>query len=178
MSIRANVVPLLGNHEYAAHKILKQLSQVEFKDGGILKKPGSEIDFKRFAFEVKTWLDIGGKETLQGFMRLPEDERDFMLEYLENFSLFEIIKVNGIKYILTHIGLPKGATATNLNRFDAYDFVVSPVLCTGHLPTMNINEKYRGKIYRQNNHIAVDTGAAFGESMGCICLNTGEEFYV
>ena len=41
-----------------------------------------------------------------------------------------------------------------------------------------IGEEHRGRIYRKNNHIAIDIGAAFGEAMGCVCLDTGEEFYV
>jgi serine/threonine protein phosphatase 1 len=192
MSMRPNIIPILGNHEYAAHEILRQLSQVYIKDGSIKKKPGSDINIETFAFEVQTWLDIGGGPTLQGFMRLPEDEKEFMLEYLEEFSLYEMIKVNGTKYLLTHIGLPKGATDTNLNRFDAYDFIADPdtytdytkqyfddiVLVTGHLPTLHIGEEYRGRIYHANNHLAIDTGGVFGEKFACVCLDTGEEFYV
>lgn len=30
----------------------------------------------------------------------------------------------------------------------------------------------------QNRHIALDCGAVFGNTLGCICLDTGEEFYV
>ena len=171
---------------------MKQLSQVKIKNGSIKKKPGSDINIETFAFEVQTWLDIGGGSTLQGFAKIPEDEQIFLLEYLEDFSLYEMIKVNGKKFILTHIGLPKGATATNLNGFDAFDFTADPdtftdygkqyfddiVLVTGHTPTLHIGEEWRGKIYRRNNHIAIDTGAPFGEAMGSICLDTGEEFYV
>jgi len=39
-------------------------------------------------------------------------------------------------------------------------------------------ESYRGKIYRANNHIAINTGAVFGETLSCLCLDTNEEFYV
>ena len=45
------------------------------------------------------------------------------------------------------------------------------------LPFNLIDEAYRGKIYRGNNHIAIDVGAVFGEVLGCICLETEEEFY-
>lgn len=40
-------------------------------------------------------------------------------------------------------------------------------------------ERYaRGKIYSENNHIAIDTGGVFGGAFCCVCLDTGKEFYV
>lgn len=50
-------------------------------------------------------------------------------------------------------------------------------LVTGHTPTGLIDESYSGRIYQKNNHIAIDCGAVFGNPLGCICLNTLEEFY-
>ena len=35
----------------------------------------------------------------------------------------------------------------------------------------------RDKIYRKNNHIAVDCGAVYGKCLACLCLDTMEEFY-
>jgi len=196
MSVRHNVVPIIGNHEYAAHEILKQFQLVDITRAGIKKKTGSDINIETFTFEVQTWLNIGGGPTKQGFMRLPEDERDYMLEYLEEFSLYEMIEVNGNKFILTHIGLPKDADQNNLDSFDAYDFIADPdtytdynrkyfddiFLVTGHCSTFGLGEEYRGRIYCKHNHIAIDTGAVFkdesGGVMGCICLDTLEEYYV
>ena len=48
---------------------------------------------------------------------------------------------------------------------------------TGHTPTGLIEKASAGRIYRKNNHIAIDCGAVFGNPLGCICLDTGEEFY-
>ena len=39
-------------------------------------------------------------------------------------------------------------------------------------------EKYDGKIMIKNNHINVDCGAVYGKPLGCICLDTYEEFYI
>lgn len=42
-----------------------------------------------------------------------------------------------------------------------------------------IEKEYAGKIYKKHNHIAVDCGAFFKDGrLGCICLDTMEEFYV
>jgi serine/threonine protein phosphatase 1 len=189
MSMRANVIPIMGNHEYAAHEILKQLSLVDITEESIKRKPGSAIDIKTFMLEINDWVGIGGAPTMKDFIQLPEDEREHFIEYLEEFSLYEMVNVNGDVYILTHSGLPERATKRNLHHYDAYDFATASTdygkqyfddafLVTGHCPTFNIDEEYRGLIYRKHNHIAIDTGAAFGEAMGCVCLDTGEEFYV
>ena len=41
----------------------------------------------------------------------------------------------------------------------------------------DIDPACAGKIIRKNNHIAIDCGAVFGGALGCICLETLEEFY-
>ena len=33
------------------------------------------------------------------------------------------------------------------------------------------------KILHKNNHLAIDCGAVFGQPLGCVCLDTLEEFY-
>jgi serine/threonine protein phosphatase 1 len=119
------------------------------------------------------------------------DDRESVIEYLSEFSLYKKITIGGQKYILTHIGLPDSATYDNLHSFDAYDFAGPDIntdynkvyfediiLVTGHLPTFIIDETCRGRVYRKHNHIAIDTGAVFGETLSCVCLDTDEEFYV
>ncbi len=48
---------------------------------------------------------------------------------------------------------------------------------TGHIPTGMIDPEMDGRIIQKNNHIAIDCGAVFGENLGCICLDTMEEYY-
>lgn len=43
---------------------------------------------------------------------------------------------------------------------------------------MLIGPAYKGRIYKNNNHIAIDCGAVFGGRLGCLCLDTMKEFYV
>ena len=72
---------------------------------------------------------------------------------------------------------------------DEYDFTIGEpeyekqyysdtFIVTGHTPTSFIDEAYTGKIWQENNHIAIDCGAVFGNPLGCICLDTMEEIYV
>ena len=76
----------------------------------------------------------------------------------------------------------------NLDSFDICDYAAAEtdygrvyfddvILVTGHTPTFNIGEEHRGKVYRGNNHLAIDTGGVFGGTFSCVCLETGEAFY-
>jgi serine/threonine protein phosphatase 1 len=193
MSMRANVYPIMGNHEYIAYDILKEL----LFDFVVLTKETIKRHFgkqsENFSQLIADWIAIGGQATFESFAKLPLDNRKAIIEYLSEFSLYETVDINSKQYILTHSGLPDGAAPDNLDDFDAYDFNTADVdynkkyfddtifLVTGHYPTKNfkdIDSTERGRIYRKNNHIAIDTGAVFGEAMGCLYLETGEEFYV
>ena len=50
-------------------------------------------------------------------------------------------------------------------------------MITGHVPTRNIEGAKPDRIYQNGGHIAIDCGAAIGGKLGCLCLNTMEEFY-
>jgi serine/threonine protein phosphatase 1 len=181
MSMRANVIPIVGNHEYSAINILGRL-------GAELTEDNLE-QFADILAEVANWQKFGGEPVLRGYGKLTPDEREHILEYLAEFSLYEIIEVNSQKYILTHAGPPKGATLDNLHTYDLYDFVMAEtdyskvyfpdaILITGHTPTLHQGEAWRGKVYRKHNHLCIDTGGVFGETFACLCLDTGEKFYV
>jgi hypothetical protein len=51
-------------------------------------------------------------------------------------------------------------------------------LVSGHTPTALIDFTSKGKILEINNHIAIDCGAVFCGTLGCICLDTMEKYYV
>ena len=52
------------------------------------------------------------------------------------------------------------------------------IIISGHTPTLHIDKNMKGKIIKKNNHIAIDCGCVFGYGLGCLCLDTMEEFYV
>ena len=184
MSMRGNVIPIAGNHEYFALNILSELLE-EIMEGNVQK-------IIHIAEDVANWQAFGGTPTIQGFSSLSKDERVYLYEYLTEFSLYELIAVKGQQYVLTHTGVPENANLTNLHVFSLYDYITAAtidynrvyfkdaILVTGHTPTFHIGEKYRGKVYRRNNHLAIDTGGVFnvGGTFSCVCLDTGEDFYI
>ena len=92
-------------------------------------------------------------------------------------KLSDDISVIGVKEIFEkaeELGLGAVAFANLDNVQDFPD----KIIVTGHTPTGFIDPKFKGKIWHKNNHIAIDCGAVFGNPLGCICLDTLEEFYV
>jgi serine/threonine protein phosphatase 1 len=189
MSKRPNVIPIMGNHEYYALEMLSKLF-VELRDGDFSHLSKNEAE--TLAWELEEWCKIGGLSTLEGFQGLTQDERVFLLEYMEGFALYVKLAVGGQKYILTHSGVPDGASPGTLCFFDPYDFSIASadykkafaddvILVTGHRSTCSIDENSRGRIFHTPGHIAIDIGIAYENApdiLGCICLETGEEFYV
>lgn len=183
MMNRPNVVPLLGNHEYMAYSVLKKFN-VEITADNY----NSHLDEE--AIEMfENWMFNGGITTSRAFSKLERETRDRIIEYLGEFELYEELEVNGNTFVLVHGGLVDFEEHKDLGEYDIHDIIwgrcdyarqyyKDKYLVTGHTPTYNIDENYRGKIYIRNNHIAIDCGAVFGGNLGCICLDTLEEFYV
>ena len=183
MMKRPNVIPMLGNHEYMAYSVLKKFN-VEITASNY----NTHLDTE--AIEMyENWMFNGGITTSQEFAKLDKSTRDNIIEYLGEFELYEELEVNGNTFILVHGGLAGFEESKSLSEYDIHDIIwgrcdyakkyyKDKYLVTGHTPTYNIDEDYKGKIYMQNNHIAIDCGAVYKGTLGCICLDTLEEFYI
>ena len=183
MMKRSNIIPILGNHEYMAYNIFKKFN-VEITAENYNKHLDNE-DMKMF----ETWMFNGGVTTLQAFSALDKEERRRIIDYLEEFNLYEEIEISGNRFLLVHGGIANFDINKPLCMYTLHDFIwgrcdyskkyyPDKYLITGHTPTYNIDKEYKGRIYKNNNHIAIDCGAVFGERLGCICLDTMEEFYI
>ena len=183
MMSRPNVVPILGNHEFMAAYCLRFLLK-EITDDTI-----AELDDVQWA-ALEEWFLNGGRSTLAAFHRLSPEARLEVWDYLGGFSLYEELSVGGRDYLLVHAGLenfspdrPPGDYALHELIFGRPDYgrpyYLDKYVVTGHTPTQAIPYNPEpGRIFQRNNHIAIDCGCAFGGSLGAICLDTGEEFYV
>ena len=106
---------------------------------------------------------------------------------LKKALYYKEIIVNDVKYRLAHT-VPEKEELQDIKSCDLEAFLLGEpeyekqyfedvIIITGHTPTHYIDKNFKGKIWRGNNHIAVDCGAVYGNSLGCICLETGEEYY-
>lgn len=178
-----NIIHLVGNHDFVGAICLNQLSKE------ITKESLENLD-ATILNVILEWLNDGGDATIKDFSRLSQEQRDDILDYLNDFELYKEIYAGGKHYILTHAGLGNFSPQKRLEDYSLEDLAFSrtdyskalfrdKILVTGHTPTALIPENPKpGYIYRGNNYIAIDCGCGFGGRLGAICLDTGEEFYV
>ena len=179
---RKNVIALRGNHDFLACHLLKILSKSSLFD--IL---GSGQD-DSFVEKYRSWIFDGGKPTEDGFNELDEALQKKILLYMSYMPIFEEIEVNGKKFFLSHT-VPSKERMQDFPKLLWQEFIIGEpeyekeyfpdkFIVTGHTPTGFIDPKSKGKIWRENNHIAIDCGAVFGNPLGLICLDNFEEYYV
>lgn len=183
LMMRPNVFPLMGNHDYMALTVLKKLC-VEITDENV-ETHLKEEDLMNYY----QWVKEGGHSTLREFQSLSYEEKMDIIEYLEEFSLCEEIRVQDKTYVLVHAGIERFKEEKSIYDFDFVDLIFVPCdytrqyyqnkyLVTGHTPTFKIDESCRGKIYQKYNHIGLDCGCIYGLNLGVYCLNTQKCFYI
>ncbi|MFI3254142.1 MAG: metallophosphoesterase family protein [Eubacteriales bacterium] len=183
MMYRFNVIPLMGNHEFMALNILKKLQEE------ITEDTLSGFD-DEFMTSMMTWFENGGTSTLEAFKKQSNEDRQAIVEFLEEFELFDEVEVNGQDYVLVHAGLDNFTADRQLSDYALHELIwtradysrkyfENKILITGHTPVSEIlGDPSANKIYHNQNHIAIDCGCGFGENLGVLCLDTMEEFYV
>lgn len=179
LSMRYNVIPIVGDADLRAFEMLRELDKML---GGASPDP-------EMLGKMAEWIQDGGAKTMEGFKALDEDMREGVLEYLEDMSLYEELEIKGKKYLLVHAGIADYDADTDLDDYMPEDFVCESVdpeyplidgttLIVGHKPTYEIEGAEKGKIYHGDGSIFLDCGAAYDEPLGCICLETGKEYYI
>lgn len=172
LSMCDNVYPVAGEHDFLALRMLSGFDR--------MLKEGSMPD-AAFAAEMAAWAADGGSETLEGFRALDGDMREGLLDYLSDFALYEEVEAGGREYVLVHAGINGFDADKSLEDYDPEDFFSAPenaryyddrTVVVGHTPTKS------GRIEREGNLICIDCGVKDGGALGCLCLETGEEFYI
>ena len=174
-----HVICLLGNHEDMFRKTArawgKKLSREELAawKRGFLNWTGRN----------------GGLVTWEAYLQLPAQQQQEILAWMEGLSCWYEITLADRSFLLAHAGV--GAYEPEKDPADCalHDFIwermdyrkryyENKYLVTGHTPTLLIDPNCNGRIYRRSGHIAIDCGAVYTGTLGCICLETLEEFYV
>lgn len=174
LSVRLNVYPIAGDHDYIAARMLHGFDK--------MLRAGSAPDPDYIA-EMTAWVKDGGQPTLDAFRGLDRDEREGVLDYLGELPLFEEFTVGGTDYLMVHAGIAGYKNGTDPDDYQPEDFfsevpdaeyplVEGKTLIVGHVRTKS------GKIERGEGSIFLDCGVAEGGRLGCLCLETGKEFYV
>lgn len=177
---RPNVVPILGNHELTAAVCLPWLLE-EVTDESIAALGAEQLG------ALSEWMTNGGSPTLRDLKRCAQEEREDILDYLREMSLYAEAEAGGHSFVLVHAGLKGFAPDRPLEDYGLMDFLFERprmdgpsfpdrYLVFGHTPTRQLGSP-EDAILRRGNLIAVDCGCGFGGRLGCLCLETMEEFY-
>ena len=86
MSMRYNVYPVVGEHDYTAIRMLQGFDR--------MLKGGSEPDPDYIA-EMTEWASHGGKVTLDSFRALDDEMREGVIDYLSDLALYEEVNAGG-----------------------------------------------------------------------------------
>lgn len=182
MMYRANVYPVLGEHEYMARKLLPVLMPFGNVEEAKQALQGQEKE------ELEKWLSMKSEKTISDFMALDEESKESIIDYLSEFQSFEEVEAGGKVFVLTHAGINNFDPEKALEDYDEEDFIFcetdytkalfkNKYLVTGHKPTVAISPKLSGKVYSGKGHIALDCGAAYGGRLAAICLDKLKLYY-
>lgn len=185
ISLRPNIIPFLGNHEYAALTCLPWLMEE-------LTEENTEPDVLLWRLKsIQGWMSDGGDKTVTEFRRLPLEARQDVLDILEDLTVYEEAEAGGREFVLVHAGLGGFSPDKALDDYGLDELILSrpepgqvyfpdKYLVFGHTPT----PYYTGarpegaRIYRMGKLIGIDCGCASGGPLGCICLDMLKEIYV
>ncbi|MCH5192141.1 MAG: serine/threonine protein phosphatase [Oscillospiraceae bacterium] len=177
MMQRPNIKPIIGNHESLA---LGPMKSITFSSITATALQNTKA--------YKLWMLNDGESTEKAFRSLDNETQIKIINYIESFSIYEEITVGEQKFHLSHT-LPDYNPNKPIHDVSYLEFIYGQtdygkiyandtLFVTGHTPTMLIDPAYKGRIYKKNNHIAIDCGAVFGGRLGCLCLDTMKEFYI
>ena len=178
---RANVIPILGNHEFTAAICLPWLLE------SVTDRSLEALEETQIA-ALSEWIANGGGVTLRALQALSQEEREDILEYLREMELYAQVTAGGRTFVLTHSGLDHFSTEKELKDYGLEDFLFcrphldsayypDKLLIFGHTPTWTLSGENR--ILRRDTWLDIDCGCVFkGGRLGCLCLDTLEEFYV
>lgn len=172
LSYEPNVIPILGDRDYLAYRMLKEVKHA----------PAAKGQVKAAAAQMKEWLATGGTSTLKEFMELEDEDQEWVLEYLEEFALFAEVEAGGRKYLLTHAGVADFRRGDSLDDCSPEQFLKGGMdrsvrifpqhtVIYGHTPT-------ECEIEKEPGYIGINCDCVHGGMLAAYCLDNGKTYYV
>lgn len=181
----ANVFPILGNHDLRFARCVRPLPPEATAENFM-----SFLNAEQQA-ELAAWVRDGGQSTLSGYLSLDAEEREAVLDYISEMTLFEETEADGVTFVLTHSGIDGFQPDRALDDYplDAFlnaaprpgdEYFEDKTVIVGHVPTYKLNGDMAGKILDDGAVIYIDCGVSHpneGGRLGCLRLDDFEEFY-
>lgn len=163
MMLRGNVFPILGDHDYVAYEILS----------GILEETREDITAplsKELADRCREWSAHGGDGTMDGFAKLSDEDKEAIIEYFEEFTLYEEVEAGGMDFVLCHSMPENFMTDDNLDDYTAEEILSGKVDFE--------RDYFFGKVLVSSSDENFKNEYHVGINDMIYCLDTGEEFYI
>ena len=181
---RENVHCIMGNHENMLLEYLPLVFRFLF-----------DKDAKIISADYELWSVNGGGTTCASFIEVGKEKMLEIYNFIRSFPLYRVVDVGNKRYFLVHTGiddyndekslceyLPEELLWSDIDYDETYYPKEFDKIIVGHTPTFLLNENKSARIYHGNgNVIAIDCGAVFEDScgqLGCLCLDTMQEFYI
>ena len=168
LSMCANVYPVMSKCDYDSFRMLRGFEKA-------LQSTGDPDP--KFITEMKKWIAEGGQEMLGAFRAFDSDMKEGILDYMEEFTLFEEADVKGKEYVLLPMGITPFAKNTDLYDLEAQNFLSKPLDTEKKyfdgktVVSAETKQKYE-KITKVGENISLDCGKAV-----CLRLEDLSEFY-
>ena len=177
---KPNAQLILGNHE--AMMLACEFLFEEINDESIANLTGTKLN------TYLTWVSNSGQPTLNALSATRRSEIKYILEYLSEAPLYEILTVNDRDFILVHSGLGKFRKDKKLSEYSPDELLWERpgsfvryfddiTVIFGHTPTVFYGEENTGRIFRTKTWIDVDVGVGMGQDPVLLRLDDMKEFY-
>ena len=181
LACRPNLYPILGNHDFFAYKMLSKFIDMP-ADGDVMKylSPAEEQMFDE-------WMSMGGNVTLKQFLALDEFDREDIIDYLSEFSLYEEVTVDGVDYVMVHAGIDNFSPDKDMEDYSFTELIFHPadyskvyfpdkVLVTAHTPVSELGHSEKSLFYKSNGHLCINLIP--DNKIAAIRLNDGKEYTI
>ena len=178
-----NIKLLRGNHE-------EMLLSCKFLFDEVTKETLDDFNYNKMS-NFHTWQYNGGTPTIEELRKETPEMRQMILEFIEDTPFYDSVSIGDKDFLLVHGGLPidENGKILKLSECMPYDLIwTRPHILTeyshdfmtiiGHTPTGYYGREYRGRIFKTDTWIDIDTGAASGLSPCLLRLDDMQEFYI
>ena len=177
---KPNAQLILGNHE--AMMLACDFLFDEITEESISGLTGTKLN------TYLTWTSNSAQPTLDALSSTRQSEIRYILEYLQEAPLYEVLSVNGRDFILVHSGLGRFRKDKKLSEYSVSELIwTRPTLADryfddittvfGHTPTVFFGEQYKGRAISTDTWIDIDVGAGLGLNPMLLRLDDMKEFY-
>lgn len=181
LMLQHNFELILGNHE--AMMLACDFLFDTITEESIAKLTGTKLNM------YSTWIANGGQKTVDILSGVRNSEIRYIMEYLSDAPLYDVVSAGDKEFLLTHSGLGSFDKNKKISDYSSADLLWNRpnlnekyfddvITVFGHTPTVYYGEEFKGKAIITDTWIDIDTGAGLGLSPMLLRLDDMKEFYL